>query len=75
MNPDRPQVDIPTIFPRPGDGVPIDISELIRGGVRLMKEDCSNLRIHDVDRISEIPIEEMWNELEKLLNHSKGTQN
>lgn len=58
---------LPTIIPRPSDGKLIDISELIRGGVRLSQSECAELRIRDPDEQSEIPIEEMWNELERLL--------
>ncbi len=75
MKPSRATSNIPSVIPGPGDGVPVDISELIRGGVRLSKDECERIEIHDVDRISEIPIEELWDELEKLLNHSKGAQN
>ena len=75
MKPSRATSNIPSVIPRPGDGVPVDISELIRGGVRSSKDECERIKIHDVDRISEIPIEELWTELEKLLNHSQGTQN
>jgi hypothetical protein len=51
------------------DGVTIDISELIRGGVRLSRSECEI----DASR-SEIPmsIEDMWTELEKALMPKPG---
>ena len=71
---EKSSTSIPSVIPRPGDGVLIDISELIRGGVRLSKDECSQIKVRDVDRLSDIPIEEMWNELDKLL-YPKDTQN
>ena len=58
---------LPTIIPRPSDGKLIDISELIRGGVRLSQTECANVGIRDPEDQSQIPIEEMWKELERLL--------
>ncbi len=67
MASEKSSTSIPSVISRPGDGVLIDISELIRGGVRLSKEECSQIKVCDVDRLLEIHIEEMWNELDKLL--------
>ena len=59
-----PPSSIPSVIPRPGDGVLIDISELIRGGVRLSQAECEQFPSGD---IRDIPIEEMWDQLEQLL--------
>ena len=75
MESKKSATSIPNIIARPGDGVPIDISELIRGGVRFTQEECSQIKIRDPDHLSDIPIEEMWNELEKLLSPQKESQN
>lgn len=67
MPPNDSTKPLPNIIPRPSDGKLIDISELIRGGVRLSQSECANLRVRDPEDESKIPIEEMWNELERLL--------
>ena len=63
-----PPSSIPSVIPRPGDGVLIDISELIRGGVRLSQAECERVPLNpQTGVIRDIPIEEMWDQLEQLL--------
>jgi hypothetical protein len=62
--------ELPSNYTR-ADGVTVDISELIRGGVRLGQSECQI----DAAR-SEMPmsIEDMWSELEKALMPKKESK-